>query len=212
MLVRKRPKSQSGRLVDEAFVEGDRDGQSRVIGKRGGGVDFDAIAGDIEFRVSGARAVSAGENGGANVGAPAGRMMLARADFDGHVPLVAGDIPVELVVIVEKSDGVGDRVIDGDGLDGVVGVGDVDFEFAVVPDAAGIEFEAVAAAVGDVFNAEKERIVQALRREVFDGDGAIQAVPGLELHALSQREKCHRRGSGTAVSNSIPAASAPTAN
>ena len=164
--------------MDESFVEGDRDSQSRVIGKRGGGMDFDAVAGDVEFRVSGARAVGAGENGGANVGSAGGKNDAGAGGFDGHVPLIAGNVPVELVVIVEKFDGVGDGVLDGDGLDGVIGVGDVDFEFAVVADAAGIEFEVVAAAVGDIFHAEKERVVQALRSAVFDGDGTIQAVPG----------------------------------
>ena len=169
---------QSGRFVDEALVEGDRDSQSRVIGKWGGGADFDAIAGDVGLGVSGARAVRAGESGGANVGSAGGKDDAGAGCFDGYVPLIAGNVPIELVVIFKKFDGVGDGVLDGDGLDGIIGIGDVDFEFAVMADAAGIEFEAAAAAVGDIFHAEKERVVQALGSAVFDGDGAIQAVPG----------------------------------
>ena len=149
-----------------------------MIGQRGGGVNFDAVAGDVEFRVSGARAIGAGENGGANIGGAGGKNDVGAGGLDGHIPLVAGNVPIELVVIFEKFDGVGDGVLDGDGLDGIISVGDVDFEFAIMPDAAGIEFQAVAVAIGDIFHIEKQGIVQALRRDVFDGNGTVQAVPG----------------------------------
>ena len=107
-----------------------------------------------------------------------GKNNAGAGGLDGYVPLVAGNVPIELVVIFKKFDGVGDGVLDGDGLNGIIGVGDVDFEFAVMAHAAGIEFEAVADCVGDIFHGEKQGVVQALRSTILDGNGAIQAVPG----------------------------------
>ena len=38
--------------MNEALVEGDRHGQSGVVTQRSGGMNVDAIAGDVGFRVT----------------------------------------------------------------------------------------------------------------------------------------------------------------
>jgi hypothetical protein len=47
--------------------------------------------------------------------------------FDGDAPLVAGDVPVEFIVVVEEFEGVGDGVMNGNGAGGVVSAGNEDF-------------------------------------------------------------------------------------
>ena len=90
--------------------------------------------------------------------------------LDGDGPLVAGDIPVELVVVVEEAEGVGDDVLDGNGARAVVGVGNIDFQFEVLALAAGFEFQWTAVFVGDALDVEEKGVVQAARAGVFDGN------------------------------------------
>ena len=76
--------------------------------------------------------------------------------LDGNGPFIAGDIPVELVVVVEESDSVRDYVFDIDSASAVVCVGNIDFKFKILAIAAGFVFEFVAVLVGDMFDVEKQ--------------------------------------------------------
>ena len=165
-------------FADGAFVESDGDGEAFVIGERSGGADFDTVAGDFGSGVAIAGPVSARENVGADIFCFDGKGDGGGDRAQRNVPVVAGDVPVELVVIFEEAEGVGDGVLDIDGLDGIVGVVDEDFEMAIVADAGGFVLEIVAGGVGDTGNGEEEGIVHPLRGDVFDGDVAIEAVPG----------------------------------
>ena len=108
----------------------------------------------------------------------AGGQLDVRGDgFDGNVPFVAGHVPVKLVVIVEEADRVEHAVTDDDGARGVFRIRHVNFEFGVAALAALLVFERMAVVVGDAERLEKKRVIQALRRGVFDRNGAIDAVP-----------------------------------
>ena len=103
---------------------------------------------------------------------------MGASRFNGDAGLVAGDVPIEFVVIVEEFEGVGDGVVDGDGAGAVVGVGDIDFQVKVMAFAAGLIAELGAGFVGDVFDVEEKRIVQAAWAGILDGNVAVDAVPG----------------------------------
>ena len=149
-----------------------------MVGKSRGGVHFDAVAGNGEFGILSARAIGAGREISPDVFGVGRQRDRGGSSVDGDVPLVAGDVPVEFVEIFVEFQGLGDGVLDVDGLDGVVGVVDVDFELAVVAFARGFVAQGVAGAVGDVLDVEEKRIVHALLGDVFDGNFAIEAVPG----------------------------------
>ena len=102
---------------------------------------------------------------------------MGSGGFDGDAPLIAGDIPIEFVVIVEKFEGVGDGVVDGNGSSTVVGVGDKDFQIEVVALAAGLKAEFGAGVVGNVLDVEEEGVIQAARAGVLDWNVAVDAVP-----------------------------------
>src|SRR5262249_23754520 len=126
-----------GGFAKRTFVESHGNGEAMMVGKRCGGVDFDAVAGDGKLRVLAAGAVGAGGEIGPHVFGSGGKCDGGGGGVDGNVPLVTGDVPVELVEVFVEFEAVGDGVFDIDGLNGVVGVVEVDFEFAVVTFARG---------------------------------------------------------------------------
>src|SRR5437660_10853372 len=104
---------------------------------------------------------------------------------DGNRPIVAGHVPVELGVIVygtisgiiEEADAVANGVIDVDYARRVDCAGNVDFEIAGGSGLARIVLQLVPIFVGDAHDIEKERVVGSVRSGIFDGDGAVNAVP-----------------------------------
>ena len=115
----------------------------------------DAGAVDFGGRVGGPGTISAGVGFSAEIGDVGGKDDVSAGGLDGIVPVVAGNIPVELIMIVEEAKGVGDNVFDGNGASGVVGIGNKDFEFAVLTLAAGFIFQGAAIFVADGFDVEK---------------------------------------------------------
>src|SRR5262245_52754459 len=103
-----------------------------MIRKRGGGADFDSIAGDGEFGVLTAGTVGASGEIGTDIFCTGWERDGGGGGANGDVPLITGDVPVEFVEVFVEFEAVGDGVFDVDGLDGVVGVVYVDFELAVV--------------------------------------------------------------------------------
>jgi len=161
-----------------AFVERDGDGDAFVIGEGSGGVDLHTVAGGFNEGIAGARAVGTGVDVGANILCRSGKRNAGGCGADGDSPFVASDIPIKLVMIIKKSEGVGNRVFDDDGLNGIVGIVDIDFEFAVLALAGGIVLHGLVSAVGDAVHGQEERVVHSLRGDIFDGNFAVQAVPG----------------------------------
>src|SRR5919109_2009816 len=100
----------------------------------------DPAAVNLRDRIAGARTVDAGKGIGAQVGRTVGKRDSSAGRTDGKVPFVAGHVPVELVVIFEKAQRVGNRVFNNDGSRNIPGVGNIDFEFAIVPLAGALVF------------------------------------------------------------------------
>ena len=151
-----------------------------MVAERLCGVKVDNITGNLRSSIIGAGAVDAGEGIGTNVRRVAGQHNAGTGGLDGHIPFVAGDVPVQLVMIFEEAQGIGDSVFNNEGPRNVRGVGDVDFQFAVVPLARAFVSQAVAGDRGDAFHVEEERVVHALRSNVLDGNFAVQATPGAD--------------------------------
>ena len=146
--------------------------------ERAGGINVNAGTIDFGGGVAGRGAIRARKGSGAKVGDIGWEDDMGAGGLDGIVPLVAGDVPVELIMIVEETEGVGDDVLDGNSAGGVVGIGNKDFEFAVLAFAAGFKFQWATLFVTDGFHVEKEAVVHAAGTSVFDGNIAINAVPG----------------------------------
>ena len=100
--------------------------------------------------------------------------------MDGDVPFVTGDIPVELVVIFEESNGVEDAILEDDGFRGVLRAGYPNFELQHAAVAFLFVFQGMAIVIGDGDGLEEKRIVEVLRRVVLDRNGAVDAVPGAD--------------------------------
>ena len=95
---------------DDARVPGDRDGDALAEVEDARRLDGDVRADDRRRRRRLLRAVPAGE--GVRPQARDGRRQVddGPGALDGHVPLVAGDVPVELVVLVEELQAVAHAV------------------------------------------------------------------------------------------------------
>ena len=73
----------------------------------------------------------------------AGREVDDRGDrFNRHLPPVAGDVPIQLVVLVEEAEGVRHAVLQLDGPRRVHRARDPDLQLAIVALAAGFIFRA----------------------------------------------------------------------
>ena len=81
-------------------------------------------------------------------GDASGQLDVGAGGLDGNIPLIASDVPVELVVFVGKADGVDDAVAEKDFLCGILRAGNPDFEFGVVALCASFDFERIAVLVG----------------------------------------------------------------
>ena len=103
---------EGGGFADGAFVEGDSDGEAFMHGKRAAGLHVHAGADDFNCGIGARGAIRAREGFGAEIGGGCGKNDVRARGFDGDGPLVAGDIPIELVVIVEEFQGVGNGVVD----------------------------------------------------------------------------------------------------
>ncbi len=148
-----------------------------VVTKWTARANFDAVGGYLHVSVASCRLVSAGKDIRANVRGGFGKNDACAGGLDGDVPLVAGDVPIEFVVIFEKAQGIGDGVLNGDAMRGIVSVGHVNLELAVMADAAGFEFQAIAVGVRDGLDVEKQGVIQPLRRDVLDRNRTIEPMP-----------------------------------
>ena len=106
--------------------------------------------------------------------------------LDRHVPLVAGDVPVELVVVLEEPEPVHRPVVERDGAGRVLGAGHPDLELLVVAGAAALELERRAVGPGRRGAAQPEGPVESLRRAVVHRHRAIDPVP---LPAEARRDR-----------------------
>ena len=96
---------------------------------------------------------------------------------DRHRPIVARDVPVELIVILEVADAVLDHVVDLNRARGVHRIGNVDLQVAEAARNARIVLQLVAAAIGDAGDVEEKRVVGATWSGIFDGNEAMNSVP-----------------------------------
>src|ERR1700681_4506950 len=100
---------------------------------------------------------------------------------DRNRPIVAGHVPVELGITfsgtIEEADAVANGIIDVDDARRVNCAGNIDFEIAGGPGLRCIVLQLVPVFVGDAHDIEKECVVGAVRSGIFDGNGAVNAVP-----------------------------------
>jgi len=169
---------EGGGLADGALIECGGEREAFVNVERSGGLHVDAGAFDSGAGGGTGGTKGAGEGLGAEVSSAFGEDDVGACGIDLDGPFVASDVPVELVVVVEVFEGVGDGVVDGDGSGGIVSAGDVNLDSEIVADAAGFVSEVLAGIVGNALDAEEEGIVESARAGIFDGDVAIDAVPG----------------------------------
>ncbi|HRC45077.1 MAG TPA: hypothetical protein PLT27_13575 [Nitrospira sp.] len=100
-----------------------------------------------------------------------------RGLFDGHVPFVAGDVPIELVVILEKFQSVAHAVRQDERAGGIGRAGNPDLKIPVVPLPAAFEFKRCSRFICDGDAIQQEAVIEALRGPIFDGNQALDAVP-----------------------------------
>src|SRR6185437_1284522 len=124
--------------------------------------DLYTIADDFDVGIMGARAVGPGEHIGANIRGAFRKDDAGASGINGNVPLVAGDIPIEFVVILEKAERVGDGVLNGNRLRRIVGIRNVDFQFAVMAFTSAFVSEGASAGVGYPLHIQEERVVESL--------------------------------------------------
>ena len=80
-------------------------------------------------------------------------------------------------MIFEESNRVENAIVKHDSLRRVLCARHRDFEFQVAAFALLLVFQRMAVVIGDGERFEKQRIVEVLRRVVFDGNRAIDSVP-----------------------------------
>ncbi len=97
--------------------------------------------------------------------------------IDRHRPVVAGDVPVELVVVFEITDAVANGVADFDGARSVFGVRNVDFQVAETAGGFGFILQLLSGSVGDRGDIKKERVVRPPGAWILDRNSAVDAVP-----------------------------------
>src|ERR1019366_4050207 len=146
-------------------------------GERIVGFDHHRVVADFGGGVLLLRSVFAGEGLRAQVAGGIRREGdRRRGAVDGHRPVVAGHVPVQLVVTVEPAHRIGHLVGDDHAARGVHRVGNVDLEMAVAVLRAGVVLQRVAAAVEDAGDFEEQGVVGAARARVLDGNVAVDAV------------------------------------
>ena len=123
------------------------------------------------------RAVASREGVGPDSGDVRRQVNHGPRPLDWHIPLVAGDVPVELVVLVEELQPVAHAVAHHGGLHRVLRAGDPDLQLPVVPLAARFVPKRRPGPVRDRLDVQAEVVGEALGRPVFDRDRAIEAVP-----------------------------------
>ena len=80
-------------------------------------------------------------------------------------------------MLVEESNRIENTIVKQDSLRCVLCVRYRDFEFQVAAFALLLVFERMAVVIGDGERLEKQRIIEVLRRIVFDGNRAVDSVP-----------------------------------
>ena len=140
--------------------------------------DPHAVAIDRDGCVPRGRAVHAVERNRAHARGAWWQFDLRRRGANRHLPFVAGDVPVELIVLVEESQPVRRVVPQHECPVGVRGAWDPDLVLEVRALAIGLGPQIPPGVVLRALQRDAQCPVQSLRRPVFDGNGAVQSVPG----------------------------------
>jgi hypothetical protein len=152
-------------------------GETAAHGERACGLEFHIRAIDPGGRFLLPGTVSAGECLRAQAGSGVGEVDEGGGMLDGNGPVIAGHIPVELVILIEEPSRVANRVIDVDGFRGIDRIGNIDFQVAVSTRGAGIIFQCSAGVVHDAVHLQEERVIGAVRTGILERNGAMDSVP-----------------------------------
>src|SRR5581483_4499479 len=153
-------------------------GQATPHRQRVGSFEGDLGSFDVGGGIALGRAIDAGEGLGPQRTCSGAREGDHRTSMiDGDRPVVAGDIPVELVVIVKEACAVGNGVIDVDGSSGIDCLRNVDLQVAVISGSGSVVLQLAAVAVGNTGNIQKQGVIGTARAGIFNRDKSVDAVP-----------------------------------
>ena len=171
------------RTLDHAGIPGDGNGEALTETERAGGGHPHPVPQDLDPSGFLGGAMRSGEHPRSQARDPGRQYDLGGRPFDGNRPLVAGDVPVQLVprlelVVVSLGEAkpVLDGVADPYGTRRVLRAGDPNLDLLVVPFAALLEPQPGAGAVGHLLDLHAQRIREARRRLVANRDRAEDAV------------------------------------
>src|SRR5260370_19232583 len=91
-------------------------------------MDLDAISGNLYVGILRARAVGTCKYVGANIRGALGKGDAGAGGLNGNVPRIAGHVPVELVVVLEETQRIGNPISDGDFQRGLLGIRNINFQ------------------------------------------------------------------------------------
>src|SRR5581483_1602436 len=177
------------------------DGESAAHGQRVLGAEADGGGQDLPGGVALDGAVHAGKCLRAQLARGGGGQSYGGGcSVDRNRPVIAGHVPVELVVGIEIANRVRAAVVDEDGLGGIHRAGNVDLQLAVAAFAAALVLETLAGGIGNRFDVQKQCVVAASWARIVNGNGAIDSVEGTVEH---QGDLFSDRGAAVAVDDDV---------
>jgi hypothetical protein len=101
---------------------------------------------------------------------------MGRSAVDGHRPVIAGDVPIKLVMIVKPAHSISHRVMDLDRPGRIHRIGNADGEAAIAVQRFRLILEMVAGAIGHTGDIKEQGVIGAVRTGILDGDVAMDAM------------------------------------
>src|SRR5207247_5310804 len=123
---------------DDTLIPAHDDRQAFVIAERVWHRDADHVAISRNARIACARPVSPVERDRTDAGSTRRQLDFGCGHLDRHFPLIAGHVPVQLVVLVEEAQAVDRTIAEDDRAIRVGGARDPDLVLDVVPLPAGL--------------------------------------------------------------------------
>jgi len=165
------------RRVHKSLVERHRHRQAFVQTQGLSRVHLHAISRDLHLRVLRPRTVSARKHIRPNI-RRAFRKNDSRAPrLNWHIPIVARHVPVQLIVIVEKSQRIRHHILNRNRLRRIVRVRHINLQLAIVPHPASLVPQGSPAPIGNALHLQKQRVIQPLRRHVLHRNRPVKPVP-----------------------------------
>src|SRR5215813_11564188 len=95
---------------------------------------------------------------------------------NGHFPVMAGDVPVKLVVVLKKLGGIQNGVLDVDCPGGVDCARNKNLELEIAIGGVFFKLEFRATVIGDAIYGDEKGIIGAVRSRILHGNAAINTL------------------------------------